>query len=324
MNVGILLFDDVQVTDFTGPLDVFLVASRVGQEPGAEPRHNVFTLAASGAYYFFFSLFPLLLFLAPVMSYVGDKEMLIGGIMQQLSPLMPSDAREVVEAVLRDVVFTTAAPALMSVGAVLAAFAGSNVIAMLTAALNIAYDVTEPRPWWKRRLLAMTFVVLGGLAIALSTTVLIAGERIILWATRTFGLEDLTGQVLTLLQYPVTFAVIVIVLWLIYYILPAVKQSPRRALVGAVVAAILWVLVTLGFRFYVYQFGGYNRTYGTIGGIIILLMWMYLTMVVLLAGGELNSELHRGTGAVRPRQPVLLGGRIPTASEPAHAASKIS
>lgn len=285
---------------------------------------NVFTLAASGAYYFFFSLFPLLLFLAPVMSYVGDKEMLIGGIMQQLSPLMPSDAQGVVEAVLRDVVFTTAAPALMSVGAVLAAFAGSNVIATLTGALNIAYDVTEPRPWWKRRLLAMAFVVVGGLAIALSTTVLLAGERIILWSTRTFGLEELTAQLLGLLQYPVTFAIIVIVLWLIYYILPAVKQSARRALVGAVVAAVLWVIVTLGFRFYVYQFGGYNRTYGAIGGIIILLMWMYLTMVVLLVGGELNSELHRGTGAVTPRQPVLLDGRIPTTEKPADSPSQIA
>jgi membrane protein len=285
---------------------------------------NVFTLAASGAYYFFFSLFPLLLFLAPVMSYVGDKEMLIGGIMQQLSPLMPSDAQGVVEAVLRDVVFTTAAPALMSIGAVLAAFAGSNVIAMLTGALNIAYDVTEPRPWWKRRLLAMTFVVVGGLAVALSTTILLVGERIILWSTRTFGLEELTARLLTLLQYPLTFAIIVVVLWLIYYILPAVRQSARRALVGAVVAAVLWVIVTLGFRFYVYQFGGYNRTYGAIGGIIILLMWMYLTMVVLLVGGELNSELHRGTGAVTPRQPVLLDGRIPTTDEPADSPSQIA
>jgi membrane protein len=285
---------------------------------------NVFSLAASGAYYFFFSLFPLLLFLAPVLSYVGDKEMLIGGIMQQISPLMPGDAREVVEGVLRDVVFTTAAPALMSVGAVLAAFAASNVIAMLTGALNIAYDVTDPRPWWKRRALALVFVVLGGLAVALSTTVLMAGERIILWATRVLGLEDVTARILSLLQYPVTCAVIVAVIWLIYYILPAVKQSARRALVGAVVAAVLWVLVTLGFRMYVYQFGGYNRTYGAIGGIIILLTWMYLTMVVLLAGGELNSELHRGTGAVTPRQPVLLDGRIPTIGESAHSSSERS
>jgi len=284
---------------------------------------DVFTVAASGAYYFFFSLFPLLLFLAPVMSYVGDKEMLIGGIMQQLSPLMPSDAREVVEAVLRDVVFTTAAPALMSVGGALAAFAASNVIAMLTGALNIAYEVTEPRPWWKRRLLALVFVMLGGLAVAISTTVLIAGERIVLWATRAFGLEKLTVRILSLLQYPVTFAVIVTVIWLIYYILPAVKQSPRRALVGAVFAAVLWVIVTLGFRVYVYQFGGYNRTYGAIGGIIILLMWMYLTMVVLLAGGELNSELHRGTGAVTARQPALLDGRIST-HEVAHPSSQVS
>lgn len=256
---------------------------------------NVFTLAASAAYYFFFSLFPLLLFLAPLLSFVGEKEALVGRILAQLSPLMPEDAMTVIESVLRDVVFTEAAPALMSVGALLAAFAASNVIAMLTGSLNVAYDAHETRPWWRRRLLALAFVVVGGLVVASATTVLLAGERLIGWIARTAGIEELAARALVWLQYPVTFALIVAVLWLIYYILPAVKQAPRHALAGAIVAAVLWLIVTLGFRLYVVHLAGYNKTYGAIGGIVILLMWMYLTMLVILACGELNSEIHRGT-----------------------------
>jgi membrane protein len=272
-------------------------------------------LAASGAYYFFFSLFPLLLFLAPLLSFVGEKERLVTGLMERVSPVVPGDARAVIEGVLRDVVFIEGAPALMSVGALLAAFAASNVISMLTMSLNVAYDVSEPRSFWKRRLLALVFVILGGFAIALAIPVMLAGAEIIAWAGENFGLGQHTATVVTWLQYPITFAVMVAILWLVYFILPATKQNPKLVLVGALVAAALWVIVTLAFRFYVVNFAGYNRTYGTIGGIIILLMWMWLTMLVLLVGGELNSELHRGTGLVKARRPVLLDGRIPTTEE---------
>lgn len=281
-------------------------------------------LAASAAYYFFFSLFPLLLFIAPVLSFVGDKEELVTGIMAQAGPLLPGDAQAVVEGVLRDVVFVEGAPALMSVGAFLAAFAASNVISMLTMSLNIAYDVSEPRPFWKRRLLALVFVLLGGIAIALAVPLLVAGQEIVAWLGSVAGLEEATSRVIGLLQYPVTFAVIVAILWLVYFILPATKQNPRLVLVGALIAAALWVMVTFGFRFYVANFAGYNRTYGAIGGIIILLMWMWLTMVVLLTVGELNSELHHGTALVHARRPILRDGRIPTTEEPPHPSAKIA
>ena len=281
-------------------------------------------LAASAAYYFFFSLFPLLLFLAPVLSFVGEKERLITEIMNRLAPVVPGDARLVIEGALRDVVFVEGAPALMSVGALLAAFAASNVISMLTMSLNVAYDVTEPRPFWKRRLLALIFVILGGIALALAAPVMIAGEQLVATIGASLGLQQQAANIISWLQYPVTFAVLVAVLWLVYYVLPATKQNPKLVLVGAVVAATLWVIVTLGFRFYVSNFAAYNRTYGAIGGIIILLMWMWLTMLVLLAVGELNSELHRGTGLARSRRPTLLDGRIPTTQQPPQSSTQVT
>jgi membrane protein len=281
-------------------------------------------LAASAAYYFFFSLFPLLLFLAPLLSFVGDKERLINGVMERLAPLVPGDARLVIEGALRDVVFVEGAPALMSVGALLAAFAASNVISMLTMSLNIAYDVTEPRPFWKRRLLALIFVVLGGIALALGAPVMIAGQQLAATIGANLGIPEQTANIISLLQYPVTFAVLIAILWLVYYLLPATKQDPKLVLVGAVIAASLWVIVTLGFRFYVSNFAAFNRTYGTIGGIIILLMWMWLTMLVLLAVGELNSELHRGTGLVRSRRPILFDGRIATTQQPPQSSTQVT
>jgi membrane protein len=105
-------------------------------------------------------------------------------------------------------------------------------------------------------------------------------------------------------------------LWLIYYFLPNQRQDKSQIFVGALVAAILWVLVTLLFRAYVANFGSYNKTYGAIGGVIVLLTWMYLTMLVILTGGELNAELHHGTASVEPRKGAVYVGRVVTAHDP--------
>jgi membrane protein len=281
-------------------------------------------LAASAAYYFFFSLFPLLLFVAPVLSFVGEKEALISSIMDRVGTLVPEEGQTVIEGALNDVVFVEGAPALMSIGALLAAFAASNVLNMLTMALNVAYDVEEPRAFWKRRLLAFAFVILGAIGVALAVPILLAGRQIVAWAGAQIGLAEATAQAISWLRFPFIFLVIVGIMWLIYYFLPATKQSKKLVLVGAVVAAGLWILVTLGFRFYVVNFTEFNRTYGAIGGIIVLLMWMWLTMLVLLGVAELLAELHRGTGLVAQRRPVLYDGRIPTTNEPAQPSTQRS
>jgi membrane protein len=98
--------------------------------------------------------------------------------------------------------------------------------------------------------------------------------------------------------------------WMIYYFLPNIRQDPRQVFVGAIVAMVAWVLVTLLFRAYVVNFGSYSKTYGTIGGVIALLTWMYLTMLVLLVGGELNAEIHHGTGAIEPRAGAVYLGQV--------------
>jgi membrane protein len=283
---------------------------------------GILGLAAQTAYYFFFSLFPLLLFAAPLLGLIGDEHVIINWVMGQVSSTVPEEALALVRNVVADVVFSQNAPGLMSVGAVLAAWTGSNVFGSLIDALNRAYDVEEGRPWWKKRLIALGAVIASGLLMAVSATVMLAGPEITRWLTDHIGLGRTFEVTWMIGQYPAAFALLVGMMWLIYYFLPNLRQHKRQILVGAVVAALLWVVVTLGFRFYVANFGSYNKTYGTIGGVIVLLTWMYLTMLVILIGGELNAELHHGTGAVDPRRGAVYANRIVTASDPSRTSNE--
>jgi len=186
----------------------------------------------------------------------------------------------------------------MSVGIILAAFSGSAVIDTLMGALNTAYDAHDPRPFWKRRLIAMGFTIVAGIVIGFSTLVLVAGHSMIDWIARFAHIPGDTKQFWEIAQYPMALILLTGFLWLLFYFLPYVKQKKLHVLAGALFTVALWVIITLIFRWYVTNFGSYNKTYGTIGGVIVLLTWMYWTMAAFLTGGELNSELHAGTGKV--------------------------
>lgn len=271
---------------------------------------NIMGLAAQTAYYFFFSLFPLFLFAAPLLGLIGDKQAMIEGLMGRLAGTLPGDAIDLVRGVVNDVVLAEGAPGLMSVGALLAAWAGSNIFNGLIDALNRAYDVEEGRPWWKKRLLALASVIAGGVVLLTATAIMLGGETIADWLGRQLGLGESAVVIWKVLQYPIAFALLVGMAWMIYYFLPNIRQDKTQVLVGAVTATLLWILVTLLFRAYVVNFGSYSKTYGTVGGVIALLTWMYLSMLVLLTGGELNAEIHHGTGALEPRAGAVYVGQI--------------
>lgn len=277
---------------------------------------NVLGLAAQAAYNAFFSIFPFFLFSAPLLSLFGDKQKTFTWLMNQLATIVPGEAIDLVRSVIKDVVFSKNAPGIISVGAVLALWSGSAVFGSLMSTLNSAYNATETRPWWRRILIQLACVLGLGLLVGIASIVMLAGPEIAHGIGVRIGLDHLVVLAWTILQYPVAVAMIVLAFFLVYRTLPNLKQHPRQILVGASAATVLWLLVTLLFRLYVTEFATYNKTYGTIGGVIVLLTWMYLTMIVLLAGGELNSELHNGTGATEPRRGAVYAGRIVTSANP--------
>ena len=271
---------------------------------------DVLGLSAEMAYYFFFSLFPILLFLTPMLSLFGDSREVLDFLFAQLAQVVPPEAQALVADVVRSVVFTDGAPGLISIGAVLALWAGSNLFNNLITALNRAYDVEEARPWWKRRLVAMTMVLVSGITLSLATITLLAGAQIVDWVGGVVGLDRGVKTAVIVVQYVLALLFLVGTAFLIYWVLPNTRQHKGHVLVGAVFACVLWVLATLAFKLYVVNFGNYNKTYGTIGAIIVLLTWMYLSMLVLLTGAELASELYKGTGSVTRRTGHLFGGRV--------------
>jgi membrane protein len=263
---------------------------------------NLLTIAAAVAYNFFFSIFPLLLFAAPLLSLVGNKQQLFNWILEQLATTVPPAAYTMLSGVARDVVFAPNAPGLVSVGAVLTAYSASNIFGSLMGALNIAYHVkNDRRAWWKQRLIQLGMVIVAGGLLAIAAAVMMAGPNIVDTIARVTHLNGIAKWGWMILQYPLAFGFLVAAFWLIYYILPDFPQHKTQILVGAVIAAALWVIATTLFRLYVIHFTTFNKAYGTIGAVLLLLTWMYYSMVVVLAGGELNAEIAKGTAEVAPQ-----------------------
>jgi membrane protein len=272
---------------------------------------NVLGVAAQVAYYFFFSIFPIFLFLAPLLALVGDKRETFTFLLEQAAGAVPGEAFKLVQNVVAEVVFSDSAPGIASVGALLALWSGSNVFSALQDALNTAYDVVQDdRPWWKKKLIALGCLLgVGGLFVT-ATVILLSGDTIVNWVGDHIGLGAATRFLWNFVQFPLAVAILVVTGFVVFKFLPAVRQRNAHVWVASAVTTVLWLLATLLFRFYVQNFGSYNKTYGTIGAVIVLLTWMYLSMVVVLIGGELASELTKGTGGVRSRAGFLYDGRI--------------
>ena len=261
-------------------------------------------LAAEAAYNFFFSLFPSLLVATALIGLVVDQRSTTSWMMDQMQRVVPDEALSLVRGVVGDVVLNNSdsKKGILSLGLLLAAWSGSNIFRSLMETLNLAYDVRETRPFWKRALLSMAAIVVMGGLLLVASIVMLGGPEIIDWIGSHLRLPSGRLNLWMVLQYPIAFSILVLAFFMIYRFLPNLKQRPRQILVGAVVATALWLVVTLLFRLYVTNFGSYNKTYGAIGAVIVVLTWMYLTMLVILLGGELNAELHRGTGAIRARE----------------------
>lgn len=287
---------------------------------------NVLGLSAETAYNFFFGLFPAFLFAAPLLSLIGNKQQLFDELFVWLGGALPADAFALVEGVLRDVVFAKNAPGLMSLGAVLSLYAGAGMFSSLMGALNDAYDVHDTRPWWKQKLIAVGATIGAAIILGTAMTLLLGGGPLVSVIARALHLGPVGTVAWGVLQFVLVVILIVGAIWAMYMLLPDVHaQSRMQTLIGAVFAAILWVLLSALLRLYVTHFASYNRTYGTIGAVIVLLTWMYWSMFAILAGGELASELRAGTGShAIPREGLTVPGRVQTHQGIPHPSSEVA
>jgi membrane protein len=296
--------------------DVVQLLKKTGHEIGED---RITSLAAQTAYYFFFSLFPLLLFLTPMLGLFGNGQQLMDTMLSRLASTLPGDAVSLIRRIFSQVITAKGGAGIMSLGALLAAWSGSNIFGALMDALNIAYDVKETRPWWKRQLLRLGALAIAAIVVLLATAIFMDGERLAPWVGNTLGLGTAGVAAITILQLVVAVLLLVGLGAVLFKILPNVSQRWSNVIVASIASTMLWVAATLVFRAYVQNFAAYNKTYGAIGGVIALLTWMYYSMFVLLSGGELASEMHHGSGAVAPERGAVYHGRIVNEGSPDRA-----
>jgi membrane protein len=254
--------------------------------------HAVADSAAVLGYYFVFSLFPFLFFLATLTAFIPQARASVDTLLERARAFLPSAAMGIIGPHLRGLV-TSSRPRLLTLGLAAALYSASRGVNAVRTALNRAYDVKETRPLWKTELIAFGVTIAGGLLLLVGIAVLVAGGSAGQWAARHLYIADEYVAVLSWIRWPITTIAIMLVAALTYYLLPDVEQKFKFITPGSVIGTLVLFVASWSFGVYVSHFGSYNVTYGSIGGVIVLLTWFYIIGFILLMGGEMNAILEQ-------------------------------
>jgi membrane protein len=254
---------------------------------------QVFGRAAQLAYYFLLALFPLLLFLTSMIGLImGSGTGLRHSLFNYLAKVLPGSASQLVSTTMFEV-SRASGSGKIAFGILAALWAASNGMGAITQALNIAYDVKESRPWWKQRLTAIGLTLALSILIMSALVLVLYGGRIADHVAGSYGFGEIFIIAWKIIQWPLVFAFVLFAFTLIYYVAPDVRdQKWIWVTPGAVMGVGLWLLISVSFRLYLHFFDSYSKTYGALGAVIVLMLWLYLTGAAILIGGELNSEIE--------------------------------
>jgi membrane protein len=251
-------------------------------------------LAAALTYYSVLAIFPAALALMSLLGLIGQGKNAADAVLKVLDPLVASETLTNIEGPLRELSGSQAAGLAFVIGIALALFSASSYVGAFGRALNTIYEVEEGRPIWKLRPLQLLVTLVTVVLSALVLLMLIVSGPVADSIGKQLGVGDTGLQVWNIAKWPVLILFVVMIVALLYYATPNVRQPSFRWIsVGAFVAIMIWILASVGFAFYVANFSSYNKTYGTVAGAIVLLLWIWLTNLALLYGAELDSELER-------------------------------
>jgi membrane protein len=254
---------------------------------------DVFGRAAQLSYYFLLALFPLLLFLTALLGYFADagtqlRDSLIG----YLGTVMPASATDLVHTTV-DEISKAKGGGKLSFGILATLWAASNGMGAISESLNVAYNVKETRPWWKARLVSIALTIALAVLIISALTLVLYGGEIADKIAASFMFGSAFTLTWKILQWPIVLLFVLLAFSLIYYFAPDLRdQDWKWVTPGSVIGIVLWLLVSFAFRAYLHFFDSYSATYGSLGAVIILMLWFYLTGAAILIGGEINSEIE--------------------------------
>jgi membrane protein len=251
------------------------------------------TYAAALAFHVLLALFPFVIFLLTLLGALGLSDF-FAWLLDQAQVALPGDAFRIVAQVIGEIEHQTRG-GLLSFSIVFAIWAASTGVRSLMIALNAVYDAAETRPAWQRYPLSILYTI--GLAVLLiaAAGLMLVGPRAVQWLTGQIQLSRAAATLWNWLRWPLAVLLLLLAFAIIYKVAPNIDQPFRFVTPGSVVGVAAWIIASLGFSAYVERFGAYGATYGSLGGIIVLLIYFFVSAAVLFFGAEINATIHPAT-----------------------------
>jgi membrane protein len=285
---------------------------------------DVLGQAAELSFYFLLALFPLLLFLTALLGHFTQSAELRDSLLDYFRRVVPRSAFHLVVTTI-DEIGKGAGQGKLSLGILGSLWAASSGVAAIAEGINRSYDIKESRPWWKARLIAVLLTLALAIFTLVSFLLVVYGGIIGEWIAQHFGLAHTFSDFWNIVRWPIAILIALAAFDLLYRFAPDLKRM-RWAWTtpGSLVAVALWLLVSLGFRLYLRFFNSFNATYGSLGALIILMLWLYFSGAAILIGAEVNSEIEHAAARAGDftlrlpgeRAPGELRGRRPPAGAP--------
>lgn len=258
--------------------------------------NDFFGMASEMGFMLCIGICPFMLFLTALFGWIG-KHSFMGPIFIFMQNVVPSDALNVINTVLNEIFFYSKGGIIAIIGFCITLFLSTNTMAIIAKGLNRAYKVKETRNFIYSRLLALVMVFVHTLVLFLSITLIVFGKVIIKFLVTYIGMTQHLANIMLFVRWPIAFLTLFILAYLSYYILPDLSGNERlrrhSAFPGTIFFCISWLLGSWAFSIYINNLHTYNFVYGTIAGFAIMMMWMYYTSLLILIGGEINSQLYQ-------------------------------
>ena len=280
----------MRISYFRTPMPWRHVVMRTVAEIGDD---NCLGLAAQLAFYGILALFPALLFLVALLGYL-PVEGVLPELLAALGQVAPQELIALVRGQLDQIVQGDHA-GLLTLGILGAIWSSSAAMVAIIDALNRAYDVTEWRAWWKRRVTAIGLTLALAVFIVISFVLVLLGPAAAEWVAAWVGLAPTVTYVWSVLRWPAMVFCVVLGVDLVYHFAPNRSVPWVWITPGALVATALWIAASFGFKFYITNMADYSATYGTIGGAIVTMLWFYVSGLTILIGAELNGVIEHAS-----------------------------
>lgn len=252
-------------------------------------------LAAALTYYAVLSLFPALLVMVSLLGVFGQGQRTVDALLEAVGGIVPASALDLLRQPIEQAVNNPSAGVTLFIGILGALWSASGYVGAFGRAVNRIYEIDEGRPAWKLRPLQLV-LTLAALISAASVAIMLAVSGPVAAAVgNAIGLGTVAQTVWSVVKWPAILVLVALAVAILYYATPNVQQPKFRWLsIGSAIAILVWVTASIGFGFYVSNFSSYNKTYGSLAGVIVFLLWLWLTNLALLFGAELDAELERG------------------------------